>query len=137
MLATNEHFLLSALIQDAKWWLRAKWGKGYALYARYLEYNARNQITLWGPSGQINDYASKQWAGVVGTYYKPRWAAFVDALVEAKAGGTPFNSTTFKAQMIVVGQEWSNATWGQTKGEKWGVQGNTWAVVDELTAKYT
>ena len=29
------------------------------------EYNARNQITLWGPDGQIVDYANKQWAGKV------------------------------------------------------------------------
>jgi hypothetical protein len=27
------------------------------------EYNARNQITLWGPHGEIVDYANKQWAG--------------------------------------------------------------------------
>lgn len=24
---------------------------------------ARNQITLWGPNGEIKDYANKQWAG--------------------------------------------------------------------------
>ena len=28
------------------------------------EYNARNQITLWGPHGEIVDYANKQWAGM-------------------------------------------------------------------------
>lgn len=28
-----------------------------------LRYNALNQITLWGPSGEISDYAAKQWAG--------------------------------------------------------------------------
>jgi hypothetical protein len=28
------------------------------------EYNARNQITLWGPRGEIVDYANKQWAGM-------------------------------------------------------------------------
>ena len=28
-----------------------------------FEYNARNQITLWGPNGEIVDYANKQWAG--------------------------------------------------------------------------
>ena len=28
------------------------------------EYNARNQITLWGPRGEIIDYANKQWAGM-------------------------------------------------------------------------
>lgn len=28
-----------------------------------FEYNARNQITLWGPNGEIVDYANKQWSG--------------------------------------------------------------------------
>lgn len=27
------------------------------------EYNARNQITLWGPYGEIMNYAIKQWSG--------------------------------------------------------------------------
>jgi hypothetical protein len=31
------------------------------------------QITLWGPDGNILDYASKQWAGLVGDYYASRW----------------------------------------------------------------
>ena len=30
------------------------------------EYNARNQITLWGPNGEIDDYAAKNWAGLIG-----------------------------------------------------------------------
>lgn len=30
---------------------------------KLYEYNARNQITLWGPKGEITDYANKQWAG--------------------------------------------------------------------------
>ena len=32
------------------------------------EYNARNQITLWGPRGEIVDYANKQWAGMFISY---------------------------------------------------------------------
>lgn len=51
-------------------------------YADFLDYNARNQITLWGPTGQINDYASKSWGGLVGNYYLPRWTAFLDYLVD-------------------------------------------------------
>lgn len=31
---------------------------------KLYEYNARNQITLWGPRGEIVDYANKQWAGM-------------------------------------------------------------------------
>lgn len=30
-----------------------------------LEFNARNQVTLWGPKGQISDYANKNWAGLM------------------------------------------------------------------------
>ncbi|RZF39285.1 hypothetical protein LSTR_LSTR016239 [Laodelphax striatellus] len=45
--------------------------------------NARNQITLWGPNGEIKDYAAKQWAGLVKHYYKPRWELFFKLLLEA------------------------------------------------------
>lgn len=69
LLATDETFVLGKWIGDAR-----RWAEGNDTYAAYLEYNARNQVTLWGPSAQINDYASKQWAGLVGTYYVPRFA---------------------------------------------------------------
>ncbi|KAF2684573.1 glycoside hydrolase family 89 protein [Lentithecium fluviatile CBS 122367] len=48
--------------------------------ADLYEYNARNQITQWGPGGEINDYASKSWGGLVGDYYLPRWQAFLGYL---------------------------------------------------------
>jgi alpha-N-acetylglucosaminidase len=48
--------------------------------ADYYTLNALNQITLWGPTGEINDYASKSWGGLVGAYYLPRWTAFLDYL---------------------------------------------------------
>jgi len=34
---------------------------------KLLRYNALNQITLWGPIGEIVDYAAKQWAGQLST----------------------------------------------------------------------
>jgi alpha-N-acetylglucosaminidase len=46
----------------------------------FYEYNARNQITQWGPDGEINDYASKSWGGLVGDYYLPRWLVFLEYL---------------------------------------------------------
>ena len=30
------------------------------------------QITLWGPNGEILDYAAKQWSGLFVAYYTPR-----------------------------------------------------------------
>ncbi|CAI6337202.1 unnamed protein product [Periconia digitata] len=48
----------------------------------FYTYNAINQITLWGPTGQINDYASKSWGGLVGGYYLPRWETFLGYLLD-------------------------------------------------------
>ena len=48
--------------------------------AQLFEYGARNQITLWGPTGEIMDYAGKQWSGLISDYYFPRWKLFFDYL---------------------------------------------------------
>ena len=131
LLATNEYFLLSAWISDAK-----RWAHGDAAYERLLEYNARNQITLWGPDGEINDYASKSWAGVVGTYYKARWAAFVDYLVETKKNGTAYDDAAVQAKNFAIGVEWCNETWGAGKGETWGTVGDSFEVAQRLVKKW-
>ena len=47
VLGAEDHFLLGRWVADAKSWAtnddEAKW----------LEYNARNQVTLWGPNGEV------------------------------------------------------------------------------------
>jgi alpha-N-acetylglucosaminidase len=108
-----------------------------ATYAAYLEYNARNQITLWGPTGQINDYASKQWAGLIGTYYLPRWQMFTQYLVDVKNNGTTFNATTINEQLLNFGVDWDLMTWGEGKGETWGTKGDTWTVIKSIMSRYT
>ncbi|XP_046616013.1 alpha-N-acetylglucosaminidase isoform X1 [Neodiprion virginianus] len=87
ILASNKDFLLGTWLQDAK--SLATDEKEKKLY----EFNARNQITLWGPRGEIRDYANKQWSGVVADYYKPRWVVLLDELENSLANGTPLNST--------------------------------------------
>jgi len=61
----------------------------------WYEFNARNQITMWGPNGEINNYASKQWADLVGQYYRPQWEIFFSDVLEAMIEGKPFNATKF------------------------------------------
>lgn len=47
LLASDEHFLLGKWLYDAK-------SLGVTpVEKRYYEYNARNQITLWGPNGEV------------------------------------------------------------------------------------
>ncbi|KAF2019260.1 glycoside hydrolase family 89 protein [Aaosphaeria arxii CBS 175.79] len=74
LLSTLPHFRLSTWLAAA----RASAPAGDEEVADFFEYTARNQLTLWGPEGEINDYASKQWGGLVGGYYLPRWEVFLE-----------------------------------------------------------
>lgn len=83
VLQTNEQFLLG------KWLSSAKAMASNQLEQQLYEYNARNQITVWGPNGEIVDYAHKQWAGIVRDYCLPRWQLLFQELelsIEKKKG---------------------------------------------------
>ncbi|MEE3344897.1 MAG: alpha-N-acetylglucosaminidase TIM-barrel domain-containing protein, partial [Bacilli bacterium] len=56
-------------------------------YKDLFEFNARNLLTLWGPDGNINDYAAKSWAGLYIDYYYPRWKLFIDEVTDAIKSG--------------------------------------------------
>jgi alpha-N-acetylglucosaminidase len=85
ILSTHSDFSISHWIDDAR-----RLGKtGFESYL--YEMNARNQITLWGPNGEISDYACKQWAEVFAYYYTPRWRAFIAAAIDAKVNREDFD----------------------------------------------
>ncbi|KAH9914712.1 glycoside hydrolase family 89 protein [Fomitopsis serialis] len=127
VLWTNDNFLLSNWIASAR-----SWAGSNSTYADYLEYNARNQITLWGPDGEITDYASKQWAGLVGTYYYQRWETFVGYLANITASGTSYDNTTLHEEMLSIGEAWDSETWSAG----WEVTGDTMDVVTGLVQKW-
>lgn len=85
ILAESEHFSAMKWIEGARSW--AVDPNDRKLY----ELNAKNQITLWGPKGEISDYACKQWAEMFKYYYIPRWSTFLDAYVNAKQKSLPWN----------------------------------------------
>ncbi|KAH9515418.1 hypothetical protein Btru_014406 [Bulinus truncatus] len=96
LLNANERFLLGPWIADAR-----SWGTDDNETKLY-EYNARNQITLWGPNGEIHDYASKQWAGVVSDYYKPRWQFFTNWIIQLVQTGAKWNSLVFAESIMAA-----------------------------------
>jgi hypothetical protein len=53
------------------------------------------QLTLWGPNGEILDYASKQWSGMVADYYYPRWKLFFDTLEACLENGKQHPPTMY------------------------------------------
>ncbi|KAL0829968.1 hypothetical protein ABMA28_003433 [Loxostege sticticalis] len=85
ILATNSDFLMYT-------WLTKARSLGKTDKEKYFyELNARNQITLWGPNGEISDYACKQWAEVFHYYYRPRWTMFLAAALDASVRNERFD----------------------------------------------
>ena len=103
-----------------------------------LEYNARNQLTLWGPTGQIDDYAKKEWGGLVRSYYKPRYALlFRMAGAALSANDTSplaqWNQSLFAAAVLAeVELPWQTST----KGFPSHPEGDVIAVSHAMFAKY-
>ncbi len=94
LLGTDSHFLLGPWIEDAK-----AFGTTPREIVQY-EQNARNQITMWGPSGQILDYANKQWSGLVKDYYLRRWQLFLDTLQGCLKNNKSFNQGDFNTKVL-------------------------------------
>jgi alpha-N-acetylglucosaminidase len=126
LLQTGSKFLLGKWITDAKSWgmtegvffiskLPRKNFLNFILFILFIffllkekiqyEWNARNQITLWGPRGEIRDYATKQWAGVVADYFKPRWEIFIREMQLALDEKRPFNKKAFEANVFATVEE--------------------------------
>uniref|UniRef100_A0A2A4IUB9 Alpha-N-acetylglucosaminidase n=1 Tax=Heliothis virescens TaxID=7102 RepID=A0A2A4IUB9_HELVI len=85
ILSENEHFTAF------KWYRKARSLGNGTDQADLYDLNARNQITLWGPNGEISDYACKQWADLLKSYYYPRWQTFLTAALKAKQNNEDFN----------------------------------------------
>jgi alpha-N-acetylglucosaminidase len=95
LLATHDDFLLGKFLEASKALARATNDS-----VEQYEFNARNQITLWGPNGQIVDYATKQWNGIVMDYYLPRWSLFLQQLRVSLETKTPFNQSKFQQDVF-------------------------------------
>jgi alpha-N-acetylglucosaminidase len=104
VLLTNPAFQLSAWINAARAWSSNSSDE----LADFYEYNARNQITLWGPNGEVTDYASKSWGGLVKGYYIPRWEIFLQYLGQVAVEG--YNATELKGILRVFEQDWQTQT---------------------------
>lgn len=88
LLQTHRDFLLGA------WLARVPpWASSPGELAR-LNYDARSILTTWGErkaavDGGLRDYANRDWAGLVGDYYLPRWRMFFASLQRALDTGKP------------------------------------------------
>ncbi|GAM27941.1 hypothetical protein SAMD00019534_111170 [Acytostelium subglobosum LB1] len=72
------------------------------------EFNARNQVTLWGPYySDVHDYAYKLWGGLTEDYYLMRWTLFTKYLAQSLTTHQPFDYNKF-----VQDDEYLESYWG-------------------------
>lgn len=102
LLASNSHFLLGTWLDQAREVAMSE------SEAQFYEQNSRYQITLWGPEGNILDYANKQLAGLVADYYQPRWCLFLGTLAHSLARGIPFQQHQFEKNVFPLEQAFIN-----------------------------
>ena len=98
----------------------------------YYERNARTLISVWGDSYHLTDYASRTWAGMVSTYYAPRWRMFTDRVTECAAAGRPFDQQAFDKDIRDFECTWLKPSHTLTYPEA----GDAVIVARELAAKY-
>ncbi|XP_062511112.1 alpha-N-acetylglucosaminidase-like isoform X2 [Corticium candelabrum] len=102
LLGSDVNFLLGIWTTTARSWGDTEEEKNL------MELNARNQVTLWGPRGNIEDYASKNgWSGLVGDYYLSRWHLFVSRLQGSIHDGTAMDFNAYESDLLQLEQKWS------------------------------
>ncbi|XP_035951364.1 alpha-N-acetylglucosaminidase isoform X2 [Halichoerus grypus] len=126
VLASDRRFLLGG------WLEQARAAAVSEAEARFYERNSRYQLTLWGPEGNILDYANKQLAGLVADYYTPRWELFVDMLVASLVQGIPFQQHQFDENAFWLEQTFVFGTRRYPSQP----QGDTVDLVKKLFLKY-
>jgi alpha-N-acetylglucosaminidase len=103
LLATRKDFLLGPWVADAR-----RCGKTDDEKALY-EMNAKDLITLWGDKDcPLNEYACKQWSGLLNDFYKPRWQKYFAQVERDIAGEKGLDKEVFAAQIKAWEWAWVN-----------------------------
>lgn len=102
LLSTESSFLLGKWLNDAE-----SFGKSKAEKQYYNE-DARKIITIWG--GNLADYASREWAGLMKDYYGERWRMFITDATEALKNDVPFDIKAFNKKVADFGLSWTKET---------------------------
>ncbi|MCE5230751.1 alpha-N-acetylglucosaminidase [bacterium] len=128
LLATRREFLLGPWLADAR-----RWGTTPETQNLH-EWQARLLLTLWNdqPGTDLNDYANRQWSGLVRDYYRMRWEMYFKAQALALKSGKPLDEEKFLAELGAAEKAWTHAT----NAYPTEPVGDTVAVARRLKEKY-
>lgn len=92
LMSTDKNYSLSHWIANAR-----RCG-ATAEEADKYEQNARTILTTWGYTDQLlNDYANRQWSGLLNSFYGKRWKIFNDAVISSMEKGIEFDEAATTA----------------------------------------
>ncbi len=126
LLGTRREFLLGKWLADAR-----RWGQTDAEKAQ-MEWNARRVLTLWGATTSINDYACKQWSGMLSGFYLERWKTYLAAERQALETGQPLDQEAFQTRL----HEWMLAWSDEPTTFPDAPSGDSIALAKELWTRY-
>ncbi len=103
LLATRKDFMLGPWVADAR-----RWGTNEAEKALY-EMNAKDLITLWGDKDcPLNEYACRQWSGLLNDFYKPRWERYFSKAIISMESGKELDMNAFTKEIKEWEWKWVN-----------------------------
>ncbi len=103
LLATNEYFLLGRWLSYVPAWAHTPEQR------EQIMYDAKSILTTWGDrvaSQDLHEYGNRDWAGLVSSYYAPRWQMYFQSLETALATGNPPQAIDWYA----FGDAWNRAS---------------------------
>ena len=102
LLSSDINYLLGSWTEDARSSVSSNTSK--VLY----EFNARNQVTLWGYRDVgLSDYAAKAWGGLVKDYYLPRWQLFISTVEKAVETGKEVDLDSYRQARSELEEAWN------------------------------
>ena len=129
LLGSDPNFLLGTWIDEAR---KSAAPESSTTVIDNLEFNARNQISMWGPNQNIEDYAAKEWSGVVSSYYAPRWKLFLQVIDQSIVANATFNKTGYENMLFTLERNWGK----EIKAYPTTPTGDTIEISGKLLQKY-
>ncbi len=99
LLGTDDHLLFGS------WQAEAQRQASSPAEAEALRYDVRSLVTLWATGTTLQDYARREFNGLVGDYYGDRWQRYFDSLSTALRTGQQPVAIDWAA----VASDWAHA----------------------------
>lgn len=102
---TRADWLMGAWVADARKWGRTDEDKAY------MDKIARMLLTTWvaNPHTDLADYANREWNGLLGEYYLPRWKMFLEAAEDAVKAGSSLDMAAYQKKRGEFEVAWVNS----------------------------